>query len=372
MALLEQMEIYFLDLVKGKHKGFFPNILKIILLFFSWIYRFGVGCRNWAFDHGWVRRYTPPVPVVISIGNIVAGGTGKTPVTLMLAREFYQHVPLAILSRGYRSKAEKLSAPVVLSRGQGPMHPASYCGDEPFMLAQNLPKAFVFVGRDRRKTSNMAAKAGVQLLLLDDGMQHRRLARDFEIVVMDAYDPFGQGYYLPRGFLREGLKSLSRADLIILNHVHDHERYVATCQKIARYTTAPVVATKADVDSLLDLNGKPVKPIQNQKVGIFCGIAHPDYFENTVKNLGAEVVASHTIPDHKDYDPDVLIKFAKDCADKGAEWLICTEKDRVKLVDTLELALPVAWVRMKLTIVEGLPAWNAFLQRAKADLARRL
>jgi len=290
----------------------------------------------------------------------------------MLAREFYNDVPLAILSRGYRSKAEKLSAPVVLSRGQGPMHPASYCGDEPFMLAQNLPKAFIFVGKDRHKTSYMAAKAGVQLVLLDDGMQHRRLARDFEIVVMDACDPFGQGYYLPRGFLREGLKSLSRADLIILNHIHDHERYVATCQKIARYTTAPVVATKTEVEAILDFNSKPCPSIQNQRVGIFCGIAHPDYFENTVRNLGGLIVDSHVVPDHMDYNPDDLLAFAKRCADQGAEYLICTEKDRVKLVDSLELALPILWVKMKLTIVEGKTAWDAFLQRAKGDLARRL
>lgn len=370
--MFEYLEIYFLDLIKGKRKGLLACILKVVLRFFSWIYQFLVACRNWAFDHGWVRRYSPPIPVVVSVGNIVAGGTGKTPVTLMLAREFYNDVPLAILSRGYRSKAEKLSAPIVLSRGQGPMHPASFCGDEPFMLAQNLPKAFIFVGRDRYKTSNMAAKAGVQLVLLDDGMQHRRLARDFEVVVMDACDPFGQGYYLPRGFLREGLKSLSRADLIILNHVHDHDRYIATCQKIARYTTAPVVATKTEVEGILDLSGNVVLTIQNKRVGIFCGIAHPDYFENTVRNLGAHVVDRYVIPDHKDYDPEALLAFAKHCAEHGAEILICTEKDRVKLVDSLALALPVAWIRMRLTIVEGQSAWDAFIQRAKADLSRRL
>ena len=238
--MLKHIEIYYLDLVTGKRKGFLAWLLKILLLPISWIYQFFVACRNWAFDRGWVRRYTPPVPVVISIGNIVAGGTGKTPVTYLLAKEFYDEVPLAILARGYRSKAENLSAPIVLSRGQGPMHPASYCGDEPFMLAQNLPKSFVFVGKDRHKASNMAAKAGVKLILLDDGMQHRRLARDFEVVVMDALDPFGQGYFLPRGLLREGLKSLSRADLIVLNHVYDHSRFIALRQKIARYTTAPV------------------------------------------------------------------------------------------------------------------------------------
>ncbi len=369
---LHRIELYFLDLIKGKRKGFLSYLLKAILYLLSWVYSFFVTCRNWVFDRGWVRRYYPPVPVVISIGNIVAGGTGKTPVTLMLAKEFYGESIISILSRGYRSKAEKMSTPVVLSRGQGPMHPASYCGDEPFMLAQNLPKAFIFVGKDRHKTSNMAAKAGVQLILLDDGMQHRRLARDFEVVVMDVYDPFGHGYFLPRGFLRESLKSLARADLIILNHVHDHERFIMTCQKIAKYTTAPVVATRTKVEKIVDFQHREVASIAGKKLGLFCGIAHPDYFETTARGLGAEIVALHTIPDHMDFDLDDLSAFSRRCAEQGAEFLVCTEKDRVKLVDTLELALPILWIKMQLEFVEGKTAWDEFIRRAKSDLARRL
>lgn len=370
--MLKHIEIYFIEVVTGKRKGMISSILKGLLLLLSWLYKLGVACRNWAFDHGWARKYTPPIPVVISIGNIVAGGTGKTPVTLMIAQEFYDKCPLAILSRGYRSQAEKLSTPVVLSRGQGPMHPATYCGDEPFMLSQNLPNAFVFVGKDRHKASNMAAKAGVQLILLDDGMQHRSLSRDFEIVVMDAYDPFGQGYFLPRGLLREGMRSLSRADLIILNHVHDHQRFIATRQKIARYTTAPVVGTRTEVSQIFDLQDKPVDSIKGKKAGIFCGIAHPDYFCKTVREEGAEIVGQLVVADHGDYDPEKLVDYAQFCLKKGADILICTEKDRVKLVESLELPLPVVWVKMKLTFVEGQTLWHAFIDRAKADLARRM
>ena len=370
--MLKYLEIYFIDLAKGKQRGPGAWLLRMLMRVLSWLYQIAIGCRNWAYDRGWLKRYTPPVPVVISVGNIVAGGTGKTPVTLMLAKEFYQQVPLAILSRGYRSAAEKLSNPIILSRGQGPMHPASYCGDEPFMLSQNLPKAFVFVGKDRHKSSLMAARAGAQLILLDDGMQHRRLARDFEVVVMDACDPFGQGYFLPRGFLREGLKALSRADLIVLNHVHDRERFLATRKKIARYTTAPVVATKIEVEAVLDLQGYPVESLKNKRVGVFCGIAHPDYFENTVLSLGAYIVASYPIADHVDYDPEALATFAINCREQGAEYLVCTEKDRVKLVDSLELAIPVIWVRMKLAFVEGKSLWDQFIEQAKNDLNRQL
>ncbi len=370
--MLKHLELYFLTIIKGKRQSFLILIIKAILRVLSWFYSLIVTCRNWVFDHDWVRCYSPPVPVVISVGNIVAGGTGKTPVTLMIAKEFYNEVPLAILSRGYRSKAESMSTPLVLSRGQGPMHPASFCGDEPFMLAQNLPKAFVFVGKDRYKTSNMAAKAGAKLIILDDGMQHRRLARDFEVVVMDASDPFGQGYFLPRGLLRESLKSLARADLIILNHVFDHESYVNTCQKIARYSTAPVVATQIEIEGIFDFQGNPLASLDHVPVGLFCGIANPEYFEKTVGQLNAKVVASYVIADHMEYDLDKLAHFAERCLKENVKFLICTEKDRVKLSDSLLLAIPILWIKMHLTFVESRVAWDIFIKRAKADLARRL
>ena len=370
--MLKKLEPYFLDLINEKKTCFLASLLKIFLLGLSWIYLAVVFCRNWAFDHGWLRRYSPPVPVVISIGNIVAGGTGKTPVTLLLAQTFYKEAILAILSRGYRSKAENLRAPIVLSRGEGPMHPASFCGDEPYMLAQNLPNVFIYVGKDRHQSSNMAAKAGVQIILLDDGMQHRRLARDFEVVVMDAGDPFGKGYHLPRGFLREGLQSLSRADIIVLNHVTDREKFFKIKEQIAKYSAAPIVGTFAKVEAVLDLNGQAAGELKKKRLGLFCGIAHPDYFEKTIQTLGAEIINRHIIPDHMNFEAEALLNFSKVCALQGADALVCTEKDRVKLVDPLDLALPVVWIRMRLEFVEGQNLWEDFTQKVKSDLGKRI
>lgn len=370
--MFNRMEAYFLEVIKGKRKGLFASFLKGALRLLSWSYQIGVACRNWAFDRGWMRRYYPPVPVVISIGNIVAGGTGKTPVTLMMAQEFYTDFLIAILSRGYRSQAENLPAPVVLSKGEGPMHPAAYCGDEPYLLSQNLPKAFVFVGKDRHKASNMAAKAGVHLILLDDGMQHRRLARDFEVVVMDAYDPFGQGFFLPRGFLRESLKSLSRANLIILNHVYDHERFLSMKKQIASYSSAPLIGTKMEVEQIWNADGTAIETLKNKKVGIFCGIAHPEYFRHTVFNLGADIISHYSVPDHKSFNPEDLKKFAEKCKSQGAELIICTEKDWVKLEKAAIQSLPFGWIQMKLKIVEGSLEWSEFIENAKKDLVKRM
>lgn len=363
-------EMYLLSVIKNQRRGFLPAMLKILLTPLSWCFRFFVACRNWAFDKGWFRRYHPPVPLVISIGNIVAGGTGKTPVTLMLAKEFYGKLPLAILSRGYRSKAEKLSTPTWLCKGDGPIRPASFCGDEPFLLAQYLPKSFIIVGKNRLQASVMAAKEGVELIFLEDGMQNRRIARDIDIVVMDGRDLFGQNHFLPRGFLREGRKSLARAHLIIINNIDSEEEYIEKKEQIAQHTSALIVATKMQVSSILDFKGSKIDSLADKKVGLFCGIARPEYFESTVKSQGAAIVSKHTIPDHCEFDPQALDKFSLNCQKSGAELLLCTEKDRVRFGAPLNLSLPVAWLQMELAIVGGAEEWSHFIDKTKKDVLR--
>jgi tetraacyldisaccharide 4'-kinase len=312
-----------------------------------------------------MRRYVPPVPLVISVGNIVAGGTGKTPVTLLLAGALYERFTIAILSRGYRSKAEKLDTPILLCEGQGPTLPASYCGDEPYLFAQRLPKAIVIVGGNRKKASFLAAKAGAQAILLDDGMQHRRLARDFDVVVVDVDDPFGQGYFLPRGFLREDIRSLSRANLIVLNHIQDAEQFASVKLRLHPYSQAPVVGTKGYVIAIRDLKGQEVTIPEDRNIGMFCAIAHPEYFRRTLEQEGFQVISEYILADHETFREKDLEQFAQASLKKGAKWLICTEKDRVKLQDQLNLALPVLWIQLELQIVAGQEEWQNFLQRAQ-------
>ncbi|MBA3603951.1 MAG: tetraacyldisaccharide 4'-kinase [Parachlamydiaceae bacterium] len=368
----KKTENYFFEIVKGQRKGFVAAIFRFMLLIFSWIFQCFAWCRNWVFDHGWLRRYCPPVPLVISIGNIVVGGTGKTPMTLLLAKEFYGSFQLAILTRGYRSKAEKLSQPTCLCLNKGPLYPASYCGDEPFLLAQNLPDALIYVGRNRHKSSIMAVKAGAKMILLDDGMQHRRLSRDLDVVVMDVHDPYGLGYFLPRGFLREGAESLSRAHMIVLNHVESTEQFEAAKALVRKHSVAPVVGARANVTKIFDFKGEKIESLVNKKVGIFCGIAHPEYFKKTVEGQGAIVLAQHNVSDHCDFDLIELEKFSKHCLELEVDLLLCTEKDRVRFTDGLTLTLPVAWLQIELSIVENLETWKAFIIKAKSDVMRRM
>lgn len=368
---IKTFELYLLSVIKKKRRGIFPSCLRGVLWLLSLPFQLAVTIRNSFFDRGWLRCYTPPVPLVISIGNITTGGTGKTPATLMIAEEFQHEAELAILSRGYRSQAERSSLPLVLSKDNGEMHPASFCGDEPVLLAQNLPKVHVIVGKDRYLSSKIAARLGVQVILLDDGMQHRGIARDLEVVVMDLLDPFGQGYFLPRGLLREGKKALSRADLIILNHLENVEQFEGVKRQISSATSAPVVGTKLEVLGAFHLDDQPVESVKGAKVGIFCGIAHPEYFRNTIDKLGFEVVDEWFFPDHDAIDLEKLIPFSKRCQEKGAELLLCTEKDRVKLTE-VESCLPIGWIKARLSVVEGQEYWNQFILRAKNKIKSKI
>jgi tetraacyldisaccharide 4'-kinase len=363
---------YAIEVIQRKHSGFIPLCLRFFFRIASVFYRGAVSMRNWVYDQGWLSRFSPPVPIVISVGNIVAGGTGKTPVTLLLAKQFYDEFIIALLSRGYRSKAEHQPRPLCLSNGMGPLHRADTCGDEPFLLAENLPHALVYVGKDRHASSIMAVQAGAQMIILDDGMQYRRLARDIDIVVMDNNDLFGQGHFLPRGFLREGISSLRRAHLIIINHIDNEEQLRTAQARIAPYSQAPLVGTAMFPVGARLLNGDTVPTLSGMKVALFCGIAHPEYFKKSVSEQGALIVAENYVGDHESFTLPTLEAFALQAKEMEAELLLCTEKDKVKFLTPPKLALPVAWLQMELKVIAGNKAWNKFIQKTKSDILRRI
>lgn len=367
--IVKKIEIYLKEVIRKKRSGLFAWLITCFLLPMSWFYRLGVKMRNWMYDKGWMRRYIPPIPLVISVGNIVAGGSGKTPVALMLAQFFYQKYSLAILSRGYRSKAEKMDRSLVLCEGAGPVFPATYSGDEPYLFATRFPKAMVIVGRNRKKGAVIAAQAGIQVLILDDALQHRRLVRDLDIVVVDIGDPFGQGYFLPRGFLRDELSSLARAHLVVLNHLSDPEDLPRIREVLAPFTSAPIVGMQGVVKAIRNLKGEEVSiPPEDKQVGMFCAIAHPEYFSRTLQAEGFEVVAECLFPDHDEFSEKELLQFAQLSARKKGKWLICTEKDRVKIAENFVTQLPILWVQMEQEVVAGREEWEQFLSDAEQKI----
>ena len=230
VSRIERLEHYLVRIIQqpgaDKDQPGPVRALLAVLYGFSCIFRFIVAIRYWFYDLGVLRRF-PLGCQVISIGNVTAGGTGKTPVTEKFARELTAAGrKVAILSRGYRRKeapwwqrtfTQVIEPPLVVSDGKHVLLDAATGGDEPYMLASNLPGVCVIVDRNRVKAGRWAIRRfGCDTLILDDGFQYQRLKHSLEVVLVDKTNPFGNGHMLPRGVLREPAEHISRADVIFL------------------------------------------------------------------------------------------------------------------------------------------------------------
>lgn len=324
----------------------------------SCLFRAGIELRHAAYERKWLSSVKLPVPV-ISVGNIVVGGTGKTPVVHMLTGALQDLGKTAILSRGFRSAIERSGKVVKVASGGQAAYPPKICGDEPFCLGQET-SADVWVGRDRVECGRRAIFEGAECLILDDGMQHRRLARDIEIVVVDGKDPIAKGKFLPRGQLRDLPARLREADLLIANHVEDPSQGEELQSELRKYTDAP----------LLCVWPKPLREeeIRNKRVGIFCGIGRPERFMETVRALNADIAGTLLLRDHCSPTEDELRHFIDQCEKKGVERILCTVKDEVKLSPTFQAALPIIPVKMQLEIACGREHWDALIARIAEEI----
>lgn len=344
-----------------RKKGLWSGPLGLISLG----YRAAVALHKSFYDRGWKVSYRSSLPV-ISIGNITVGGTGKTPVTLHLAEVLASEGKVAILSRGYRAKAERGKRPLTVSLGAGPLIKAALAGDEPYLLACRAKNALVFAGRDRKAASLLAEKAGAQVILLDDGMQHRALARDFEIVVLDASAPFGNGEMLPLGPLREPKEALRRADILFLNDVEDETLFNEALTTLRPYNShAPAIGFKRRVIGVF--HGGEEISLEGQKVALFCGIARPMKFMKTVKDLRAEIVHQKILRDHGALVGEEKEVFFREAKRKGASLVLTTEKDWVKEEDP-----SIAYVKIGLECVFNRALFDQFVNRVKEKIAHSI
>lgn len=311
-------------------------------------YSLATRARNLAFDRGWKATLHAPVPVV-SVGNITTGGTGKTPLVAWLARWFRERdVRVAIVSRGY-----------------GAQHGA--LNDEGIELEQTLPDVPHVQQPDRVAGALMAVEEfESQLILLDDGFQHRRLARDLDIVLLDALEPFGYGHILPRGLLREPLAGLNRAQAIVLSRADlvdaaSRERTKAVARQYAP-NAAWIEAAHRPVE-LLNAAGRTTElaAVREGRWGAFCGIGNPEGFRRTLAELGGAVVGWKLFPDHHAYSRDDVEWLGAWACDEQLTGLVCTHKDLVKL-DTDAIGVTPLWaLRIGIELLAGAEAMNALL-----------
>lgn len=342
------LESYVLEIIEGKRSA---PVTAFFLSGLSILYKAAITFRHFAYDNVLIRSYEAPVPVV-SVGNIVTGGVGKTPVVRMLAEELSKTRKVAILTRGYRSKVER-SKKTLRWSGQS----ADVCGDEPAWLGMKLPQVDVWIGKKRAILAALACRDGAEVLILDDGMQHRALLRNADIVVMNCEDLWGGGKFLPRGHLRDLPKRLSVARLIVMTQVIDPKDIERLRPQIERYTKAPIVGMALKIDEKL----------RGKKVGLFCAIGKPERFLRSVQEIGADVVSEMIGLDHVPFERHKLEDFAKLCREKGADRLVCTEKDGVKLPTDLKSCLPISALKARLEIVAGEEHWNHLIKELSHD-----
>lgn len=322
----------------------------------SAIYGAVIRRRNRAYDRGRRPAVRVGVPVV-SVGNISAGGTGKTPVVLLLAGHLLARgARVAVVSRGYRRKT---TGTVVVSDGRGHIVTAREGGDEPVMLAFRLPGLVVIADERRsRGCAHAIGEYGAGIILLDDGFQHRAVYRDVDIVVVDATEALADARLLPAGRLREPLDGLRRAHAILLSKCTSDTDVDALRAVLARHGDAPVFATRFVARGLVrmgDTADLPVDALRGLRLGAFSGIGKPGGFRRTLEDIGLAPVYSRDFPDHHWYGAADLAALRDAAAAHDVEAWITTEKDAVRLAGMPESASlgQVFYPRMDVEFVGG-------------------
>lgn len=370
VRLIERLESYVVPLIQQEGadrtvSGFWPRALLALLKGVSKVYGAVVWLRMWFFRIGVLRRW-PLGCQVISVGNVTAGGTGKTPVVEIFARELTrQGRKVAILSRGYRRKekpflqrlfSDTIDPPLVVSDGRRVLLDSETGGDEPYMLATNLPGVVVLVDRNRVKSGRYAIrKFGCDTLVLDDGFQYQRLKHSHDIVLVDKTNPFGNGNLLPRGVLREGIQNLRRADFIFITKSDGRsEGLRARIHKLNNH--AEIIECRHAPKRLKNVYGKTNRDLAwlaGKKLLALSGIAVPQSFEAFLRGYGAELLECVRYADHHRYATQEIINVINRAADLGCDAVVTTEKDAVRFPRLTNVAVPVYYLRIEIEILKG-------------------
>jgi tetraacyldisaccharide 4'-kinase len=359
--------------------------LRLALTPVSWAYRAGLAVRETAYARGLLARGRLPCPVV-SVGNLTVGGTGKTPAVELVARWLVEDGRrVVVVSRGY---GRRPGAPVELvSDGGAPRLPVERAGDEPFLLARRLPGVGVVVGADRLAAGRWAvAHLRPDVVLLDDGFQQRRLLKDVEIACLDARAPWGPGGLFPRGTLREPASALARAHLIVATRASGRRDLDALLEEVRRHAgPRPCLPADYAIEGVEDLatgSRHPGAALGGRAVLAFAGIAEPERLLETLTSHGVAVRELVAFPDHHAYRPRDLLAIARRAWAVGADLVVTTEKDGVRLGGPGGLgpwrepspggpAPPPVWaLRVRLAPLASPEAWRAEL-RARVDAAVR-
>lgn len=358
------------EIISGKRTDRLARVARVVLGGAAVLFGIASRLRASLYKRGVLRRFWPGC-LVISVGNITVGGTGKTPVVETFARALAQGGrKVAIISRGYKARSPSWRwrwrnrrwgrGPKVVHDGTQLLLGAREAGDEPFMLARNLENVVVITDPDRVRGSRFAIKEfGVDTIILDDGMQHLRLQRQIEVVLIDATCPFGYERLLPRGLLRESLRGLRRATHIFITKARDIDVQPIVARIRSINPTAEIIACYYEPVALINLHtgeNVPLDEINGRNAFIVTGIAQPDGFVALVKDCGAIIQRVLTFPDHHRFRraeiEEIYAAAAKMCADA----ILITEKDSVRFprrAGSATRPCPVYYVKVAIKIKSG-------------------
>ena len=367
-----QFEEFAVDVVYDRRReGADVAVFGGALVALSWVFDAIVRTRCWLYHQRIILRNQPlGVPVVV-VGNLTVGGTGKTPIVEKFARSLAQrgrHV--AILSRGYKSRAEPFyrrwwrwlthgedPPPKVVSDGTNVLLDSAEAGDEPFMLARNLPGVVVLVDKNRVKAGQYAIKKfGSDILLLDDGFQYLSLRGQFNLLLVDKSNPFGNHHLLPRGILREPVRHLRRASYVFITKSDgqpDDELRATISRHHPEVEVIECAHRPKHLQSVNNGGRRPLEDLRGRRVAAFCGIAAPESFERLLRELGAEICCIKRYLDHHRFTPEEMERFFARAASANAEMIITTEKDAVRLAHDLAPPAPLYYLRLEIEILSG-------------------
>jgi tetraacyldisaccharide 4'-kinase len=358
------------DVIYDRQHGRAAELFGSFLYVLSFLFSFIVQLRWYLYEHR-IFRNKPLGCLVVVVGNLTVGGTGKTPVVEKFARTLTERGrKVAILSRGYKSKKEPLpkklwrklthgeeAPPKIVSDGKTVLLDSEVAGDEPYMLACNLPGVVVLCDKNRVKAGSFAIRRfGCDTLILDDGFQYLPLKGRLNLLLVDKTNPFGNQHLLPRGILREPIKHLSRASYIFLTksdgtqdealleliREHNPKAEIIECSHQPQYLQA--------IDSGERL---PLDILKGAHLSAFSGIASPESFENMLRGYGAEIRYNHRFLDHHRFSRAEIQHVYDQAAEAKLDMIVTTEKDAVRLFEDLKPTIPIYFLRLEIDILSG-------------------
>ena len=358
------------DVIYDRRQGKAAEWYALFLNFLSYLYGFAVRLRLYLYEHR-IFRNKPLGCLVVVVGNLTVGGTGKTPIVEKFARTLTERGrKVAILSRGYKSKKEPLlkkiwrklshgeeAPPRIVSDGKSVLLDSEVSGDEPYMLARNLPGVVVLCDKNRVKAGSFAIRRyGCDTLILDDGFQYLPLKGRLNLLLVDKTNPFGNQHLLPRGILREPIRHLSRASYIFLTK-SDGKQDEVLLELIREHNPKAEIIECAHqpqfLQSIEDGKRHSLDILKGARIAAFSGIASPESFENMLRSFGAEIRYNRRFLDHHRFTRSEIKKLYSQANEAKLDMIVTTEKDAVRLFQDIKPKIPLYFLRLEIEILSG-------------------